>query len=291
MAHETKKSAGDRSNIKVRVVGREIRLTARHLIANGTQAADRSSDADSDREKVPDREEATEPFWTSSNQAQTVVFGNGKPFSAERRRRAVAVQVGATGFEPATSRSRTRRAMDTDVVVGEEPMEPVVLDLGHVAAQTIPARVDRTGRSEARFGRPSSFPRQRVPSVRLGGPGHPVRRDETGHRHQPATNLRVMPPLPEETSGLDRPIGPARPGRVTKSSPRLCGRKGKPTTQVGTASQAGLADARPGDDTASDGILSNRNHSGRSDRSAQRQLRLSCLVEAVVSVLSLNIWH
>jgi hypothetical protein len=56
MTHETKKSAGDRSNIKVRVVGREIRLTARHLIANGTQAADRSSDADSDREKVPDRE-------------------------------------------------------------------------------------------------------------------------------------------------------------------------------------------------------------------------------------------
>jgi hypothetical protein len=51
MAHETKKSAGDRSNIKVGVVGapvgREIRLTARHLIANDTQAADRSSDADS----------------------------------------------------------------------------------------------------------------------------------------------------------------------------------------------------------------------------------------------------
>jgi hypothetical protein len=47
MARETKKSAGDRSNIKVRVVGLEIRSTARHLIANGTQAADRSSDADS----------------------------------------------------------------------------------------------------------------------------------------------------------------------------------------------------------------------------------------------------
>ena len=49
-------------------------------------------------------------------------------------------------------RSRTRRAMDPDVVVGEEAVEPVVRDLGHVAAQAIPSRVDRAGGSAGRFG-------------------------------------------------------------------------------------------------------------------------------------------
>ena len=110
----------------------------------------------------------------------------------------------------------------------------------------------------------------RVPSNRLGGPGHADRRDETGHRHQSRDEHPSHGIPPKAKCGPNRPIVPACPGRVTKSSPpSRCRRKGKPVTPVCTARQFGLAATRSEDETASDRIVSNRNHSGRSDRCAR----------------------